>query len=871
MDNHFKSIGDIIYSDISDNEYLKEIHENLLYNYALSLFQIPSEKYKTINISDALRFADILSKSNHRILGDQHKMLSQEVIATLNHIYPYDDKVSFYAGSVLTNTGNFQGLNIINHNYHSIATLENVYTEFAKDYLTIPALPELKFMKSQRKVYEHLKDNFFSYSGPTSMGKSFIMRMYIKEEVQAGIQKNYAIIVPTKALINEVSSKIINDLTNSLKEKNYRLITSAGALALNEDHNFIFVLTPERLLYLLISNPKIKIDYLFIDEAQKLSEMDSRSPFYYKIIDKLIERTNKPQLIFASPNIPNPWLYLNDIDEEASYNQFATKFSPVTQFKFLVNFEKHLVSIYNEQATKFIPSIRLRDNCNLNDFIHLVSGHNHEKVKQNIIYCNSIHHAVDLARSYAETIEHNNTDSELLTLSKEIANQVHGDYYLAEIIKKGVAYHVGYLPSAIRMQIEELFRQGLITTIFCTSTLVEGVNMPADNLFVLHYKKGRSYMNPIDFKNLIGRVGRIEYNLFGNVFLICGRDKVKEENYIELITTEIPEQKLSIDSALTSGQKRKIIEALASGNVEFEKHPKNQTNDNYVLMRKFALILLKDIMSKRNSLVYKNFSEYLSEELEEKIREHFNQGITKPDDDINVSVDQTENLTVAIQNGLSYPTFDEDGHVSYEAIVIFLERLCKIFKWEKYEHKTLGYKNKDTGSHNKLRWYAVILLQWIQGAGLSFIVNKAIEYQQDKPNSIIMVNNKPVEYNDSKEHRNVVISDTLNVIDGVILFSISNYFLRFSNEYKKFHNVESFSNDWYEYVEYGTRNPLTIFLQRNGFSRETSNYIKEHKIIYVAMLDNGEIKLSRSLLNCNNKGVCKEAKDIQYNAPDIFI
>ena len=34
------------------------------------------------------------------------------------------------------------------------------------------------------------------------------------------------------------------------------------------------------------------------------------------------------------------------------------------------------------------------------------------------------------------------------------------------------------------------------------------------------------------------------------------------------------------------------------------------------------------------------------------------------------------------------------------------------------------------------------------------------------------------------------------------------------------------ANNWYEYVEYGTTNPLTILLQRNGFSRESARFIK---------------------------------------------
>lgn len=44
---------------------------------------------------------------------------------------------------------------------------------------------------------------------------------------------------------------------------------------------------------------------------------------------------------------------------------------------------------------------------------------------------------------------------ELRTISKDIKNKVHGNYYLADIITKGVAYHIGYLPSTLRISIEE--------------------------------------------------------------------------------------------------------------------------------------------------------------------------------------------------------------------------------------------------------------------------------------------------------------------------------------------------------------------------------------------------------------------------------
>ena len=63
---------------------------------------------------------------------------------------------------------------------------------------------------------------------------------------------------------------------------------------------------------------------------------------------------------------------------------------------------------------------------------------------------------------------------------------------------------------------------------------------------------------------------------------------------------------------------------------------------------------------------------------------------------------------------MSYPTLDINGNVDYNELMNFLERMCRVFKWEKYERQTLGRVSKKTGKHGMLRWYAVILIQWIQ-------------------------------------------------------------------------------------------------------------------------------------------------------------
>ena len=858
------TLGDCIFKDIESNEYLQEIYDAILFNYSLNLFGIPKKNPIEFNLVDALRFADLLSKSTDPLKAELHKVWAQEIVALLNTLYPQNESVQFVMGSVLTNVCNYRGLSLQQNQYTPNNTFEKAYEEYKKSILKIPSQNEGYFFKSQRAVFDSLNKERFSYSGPTSMGKSFVMRIFIKEQIIKGIQSNFAIVVPTKALINEVSSRIITDLKELLSEKNYRVVTAGGAISLQQEHNFVLVLTPERLLYLLLERPNFKIDYLFIDEAHKISSKDSRSPFYYKIVDLLTQRKNKPHFVFSSPNIPNPDVYLNLTNASSTdiSEKMTTSYSPVSQMKYIIDLVGKEVKIHNDYNKKFISVAKLKENVTLTQMIKTAG-----KSSQNIVYCSATSKAIEYALDYAKSLKTQEDNAELISLSREIKGQIHTDYYLADLLTKGVAYHIGYLPADIRLRIEDLFKSGAIKTIFCTSTLIEGVNLPADNLFITSYKNGLSHMTPVEFRNLVGRVGRIEFNLYGNVFLTRIEDNVETQKYVDLIEKEIPEQKLSLISELSKPQKKVIVECLSKGKIELLKHPANQSVETYELMRKFALILLKDIMSNRNSFVKKEFSSLLSTEIENQIRTAFSAKTT--DEDINISSDQIENLTAAIAKGLSYPKLTYQASVDYPQLVSFLEKLCTIFKWEKYEKSTLGHISITSGQHGKLRWYAVILYQWISGNGLSLIMQSAIKYKQDHPASGVEIDRKIVKYDDSIKHRNLVISDTLDAIEDVVLFRIANYFLRFSSEYKRLHNIDVLPNDWYEYVEYGTTNALTIFLQRNGFSREAASYIRHH-LEYIAEVG-GEYKVKSAILECPSKSVSKEAKEVKYNIPELFI
>lgn len=859
------TIGAVLFDGIEENPYLNELYDAILYNYGRQLFGLTNLPEKEISVPAALRFADILSKSVHTQNEETHKLWAQEIVALLNALRPDDELIQYYLGSVLTSVSNFRGVSLKAADYVSADFLDRIFTQVSKEYLRIPEAENEYFFRAQKEIYEKFNEPYFSYSAPTSLGKSYIMRTFIREQIAKGKQCNFAIIVPTKALINETTEKLTEVLGPELKEKNYRIVTSAGAMALEEEHNFIFAMTPERLLYLLILMKDIPIEYLFIDEAHKISKKDGRSAFYYKVVDMLSQRSTPPHIIFASPNIPNPEVYLQLIPDVANRENYkiATKFSPVNQEKFLIDFKCFELYYYNEATQKLTKYCSFPEDKGLLDFVHELG-----EGARSIVYSNSKDNVVEYALQYATQLQPLH-DSDLDVLAQDIRQDVHGDYYLADIVEKGVAYHMGYLPSTIRARIESLYKDGKIHTLFCTSTLLEGVNLPVDNLFITSHKNGGD-MSPVDFRNLMGRVGRIEFNLYGNVFLVCIKRKTKKERFLHLLQEKIVPQQLSLATALTPEQKTGIVSVLKSGQAEIPKDGSLPPAE-YSLIRKVANILLKDIVSGRASRVKKEFSDVLSPEDEAAIAAAFAGREHSLDDDINLSLDQTERLAREIRSGrLHYPAIRIGGKADYNELRNFLERLCDIFKWETYEYDTLGFRNKSSGAHTKLSHYAFVLNQWVSGMSLNRMVTDSIDYYRSTGKGKVKLKGQYVAFKDEAPYVNALISGMLEDIEDVILFRIANYFLRFSQEYRACFPDASFT-DWYELVEYGTTNPEAVWLQRNGFTREAAAYITEKRSQYITFDDNDQLRLKPALLECENRSIRREAEQVQYNSPEIYL
>ena len=155
--------------------------------------------------------------------------------------------------------------------------------------------------------------------------------------------------------------------------------------------------------------------------------------------------------------------------------------------------------------------------------------------ENNIVYCNSKSLTIEKSHEFYLQIKNENIEikKEVKKAIRKIKGYVHKDFYLATFLESGIAYHYGNLPQIIRNIDEDLYRKECIQYVFCTSTLLEGVNLPAKNIFILNNKNGRSTFTPIDFWNLAGRAGRLSKELTGNIY--CIKDNEKSWKNIEIL------------------------------------------------------------------------------------------------------------------------------------------------------------------------------------------------------------------------------------------------------------------------------------------------------------------------------------------------
>lgn len=433
--------------------------------------------------------------------------------------------------------------------------LEVVYEDLGK---AIETQYGNSFTPVQAKAYKSILDKkFYSFSAPTSTGKSYLFRELIKK-----IDNDVVIVVPSRALIAEFYSEVVKEVENDVL-----VLQFIENVNQNNIIKRVFIITPERGVELFKYSNEFDIGLFLFDEAQIADENVRGITF-----DAFVRRTERvfpnAKKVFAHPFVANPEAQqmkhnFNEmagsdcfeqnnvgkifvaLEDDGSFS-FFSPFKKTADYTLTNDIMKDIIS-YGGSALIYISKSKIYNNTHVENF------------NEYIDLCPAItnHKALLIIESLENYIGSSNSQ-----LGKKSS--------FIELMKRGVVVHHGSMPLKARLLIENFVREGFAKICFATSTLNQGINMPFDCVLIDNFRD----MGHLTLKNLIGRSGRsTNNNEFDYGFTIINRRNVK--TFIERVSEKV---KLNTKSALDDDfsnippDYRDLVEAIKSDTFDDDLH-----------------------------------------------------------------------------------------------------------------------------------------------------------------------------------------------------------------------------------------------------------------------------------------------------------
>lgn len=440
-------------------------------------------------------------------------------------------------------------------------------------------------------------------SAPTSAGKSYIL---VNKVIQLSNDDpgEVVFIVPTITLINQVSA----DLRKAIRQFGFTgfsvMQTYAHEKKPSSEKN-IYVLTQERALSALRQDAESfrNVKILIVDEIQNIervaNEDDERSQDLYHTIQEFEHSIRPDKIIVSGPRVKNIEELVKDLfgDNAECISDSLPPVINITYSFSIENRQTYLnqyssfqrqplrVKVQNEiinkklfgkvQYTEDIYNIisYVSSQLNKGDSGTIVFSPTKDKAAETALYIAKKHPAV--------------FKSDSNTLSEYIAKSVHPNYSLVESVRNGVGYHHSGVPLHVRLALEKAFSKQVIKTMVCTTTLMQGVNLPAKNIIarnpLLGCKMNVAHLTPYEFTNLRGRAGRLMKDFVGRTIII-------DETYFDEMAIQMLEPPQKEISAGFGKRFSEDQEAIMAALLKSEEVSNEVTNaDIIVYMRQMVL------------------------------------------------------------------------------------------------------------------------------------------------------------------------------------------------------------------------------------------------------------------------------------------
>jgi superfamily II DNA/RNA helicase len=684
------------------------------------------------------------------------------------------------------------------------------------------------FTPIQARIRNNIQEKkYFSFSAPTSAGKSFLFRELIRNQ-----KNDIVIVVPSRALIAEYILAV-RDIVGD--QKNILILQFIDDVNKKRTTRRIFVVTPERASDIFKSPERFQPSLFLYDEAQ-ISEEKTRGISFDAFVRRADRVFPAAKKVFAHPFIKNPEAQLNK--HALTENSAAEVYKQSTVGKMYLGFDKTKASF--ECFSPFLDNAHLAPNK---------VAFREDIVKKKLLDGGSVLIYITKASIYSRSFEDDfkhyislckpisgEAALEIVAEIEELIGAKDRKSELINLMKRGVVIHHGSIPLNVRFLIEKFTNLGFARICFATSTLAQGVNMPFDIVWVENFRfEGSSEDKTLGLKNLIGRAGRNtnQTNNFDFGYVI-----VKDiKSFIERFNGETS---LS-NSSLLDESNDNIPEDL----LEFITAMKeNDLNDNYNLPNckaerlnsdeaKKSILDALDFLFKDEKIIDGTSYRNLSRSAQEKLK---------------------NSLARIFELSLGRKIFSGEKAVLSASITILLWQIQgKTFKellGLRYSYLTNQKDQRKLISQARLgtiSWedcMKQIEAMPINYSAIPHILPDA-DLKTTLPSRFQRKRMKDFNYD-------LLVYDTYDFLDKVISFSLSDVFVAAFDQFYA-QTADPRAKKMVNYFRFGTNEEHEIWLMRYGFSIEEVELIKS----FVNRIDENEILFSDSLLKPQNAKTLK--------------
>ncbi|MEO9276961.1 MAG: DEAD/DEAH box helicase [Nitrososphaera sp.] len=356
-------------------------------------------------------------------------------------------------------------------------------------------------------------------SAPTASGKTLIAILAIIRHLYDGGKIVY--LSPLKALASEKFSEF-KKLESIEFERKLRMQISTGDFDQSDrtlGQNNILVLTNEKMDSIIRQGADWinEVSLVIADEVHLIGD-DERGPTLEIVLTKLKSLPQKPQILALSATVTNA----DEISSWLGCKLVESDWRPVPLWEGV--YDQGKVVMQNDKSFEVETSVRGPPvDLGLDSIV---------RGGQAILFAETRARSVSLATKASDFVSKKLT-SEERTILEKISKQIldeneHTDLVktLADLVKKGVAFHHAGLNQNCRSIIESEFRNRRLKLLSSTPTLAAGVNLPARRVVIANVTRydgkfgGNKPISVLEYKQLCGRAGRPQYDEYGEAIIV---------------------------------------------------------------------------------------------------------------------------------------------------------------------------------------------------------------------------------------------------------------------------------------------------------------------------------------------------------------